>query len=141
MPTHIWVVRGTGHRCEVCGKAQKWTGQHLGWRPIISTICSGDGRDSGRKPRVPRLGDAPTREVEIAMPTPLEKFFAAAWESFLDGACWDGPDLGDAIKAAGLGEWREATDADIGDSADYEVGDSILALTDAGKAAIKAART
>ena len=71
---------------------------------------------------------------------PLARFFAAAWRDFLNFQAWEGPDLAEAIEKCGLGEYRNATSADLGDDSDYEVGDRILVLTDAGRAAIAAAK-
>jgi hypothetical protein len=74
-------------------------------------------------------------------PDPLARFFATAWSDFLKFGSWGGSDLQDAIEAAGLGEWREATEEDAdNNNHDIEVGDPILVLTDAGRAAIEAAR-
>jgi hypothetical protein len=70
--------------------------------------------------------------------TPLARFFALAWRDFLRYQEWSGGDLQDAIAEAGLGEWREVTEGDLGYEGD--VGDTILVLTDAGRAAIEAAR-
>jgi hypothetical protein len=67
------------------------------------------------------------------MVTPLETFFALAWKAFLEDGELAGPTLGDAIRDAGLGVWREATQAD-----EAELGDIILTLTDDGRAALKA---
>ena len=66
----------------------------------------------------------------------LARFFALAWRGFVDHQGWEGPDLENAIEASGLGEWREAKEA----GSNYEVGDMILHLTDAGRAAIEAVR-
>lgn len=47
----------------------------------------------------------------------------------------------DFILRNGLGEWRDATEADAQNEAnDCDVGDPLLFLTDAGKAAIAAAK-
>ena len=70
----------------------------------------------------------------------LARFFAMAWRDFLEYQAWDGPDLMEAIAAAGLGEYRAATASDIGDNSIYEVGDMILVLTEAGRAALAAAK-
>lgn len=67
---------------------------------------------------------------------PLAKFFAMAWRDFCRYQQWEGPDLEHAIEEAGLGEWREATDAE----GEYQIGDRIIVLTDAGRAAIAAAK-
>lgn len=67
----------------------------------------------------------------------LERFFAAMWDRFLDGCTIDGHDLETAIEASGLGAKREATAADISKNGDYEDGDMILVLTEAGKRAVK----
>lgn len=69
----------------------------------------------------------------------LEKFFTMVWEHWMDDTV-DGADLQDAMVEAGLAQWREATQADI-DSGDWsvdEVGDRMIELTDAGKAAQRA---
>lgn len=79
---------------------------------------------------------------------PLEAFFAIAWRAFLDGGGFEGPELEDAIETAGLGVWRPATEAEIEQAREddegrlegYEVGDPIMHLTDAGKAAMDAVR-
>jgi hypothetical protein len=81
--------------------------------------------------------DDPPRPDSLA---PLARFFALAWRDFLEFQAWDGPDLMEAIATSGLGEYRHATSADLGDNSDYEVGDPILVLTDAGREAIEAAR-
>ena len=53
----------------------------------------------------------------------------------------DGGELQDMIHRHGLGEWRDATEADLENiDSDYDVGDRLLFLTDAGKAAIAAAK-
>jgi hypothetical protein len=67
----------------------------------------------------------------------LERFFAAMWELFIDGCSIDGADLQEAIVKSGLGEHREATAADIGENSDYRIGDDFVALTEAGKRAVK----
>jgi hypothetical protein len=66
--------------------------------------------------------------------TPLARFFALAWRDFLRYQEWSGPDLQEAIAASGLGEWIRATQA----GPHHEVGDSIVTLTDAGRAALEA---
>lgn len=68
----------------------------------------------------------------------LEKFFAILWDMFIDSAAtMDGCDLQEAIEESGLGYWHEATEQDIGENSDYSVGDPIIGLTEAGKAAVK----
>ena len=76
------------------------------------------------------------------MATPLELFFARAWQRFLDspGGDWDGTALQDAIEETGLAAWREATAGDVSDYSEYEVGDPILVLTEAGRLVLAAAR-
>lgn len=75
------------------------------------------------------------------MSTPLHKFFVLAWEAFLDRGSWDDEDLQIAIELAGLGRWREATEADVANTdCDLEVGDPVMVLTEAGKEAISAVR-
>lgn len=69
--------------------------------------------------------------------TELEMFFSAMWALFLDGCTLDGHDLETAIEASGLATRREATAADISKNGDYEDGDMILVLTEAGKRAVK----
>lgn len=70
------------------------------------------------------------------MAAPLETFFASAWAYFLDGSGIPGEELGDDIANAGLAEWRLATPQEILDSDALQPGDDVLALTDAGRAAI-----
>lgn len=79
-------------------------------------------------------------EAEDAMATPPEKFFAAAWAMFLDGADIDGFTLQEMIEKAGLGEWRPATEADIKGTkweGEIDPGDRMMFLTPAGRAAVK----
>jgi hypothetical protein len=76
----------------------------------------------------------------VSTTTPLERLFAELWDLFLDAGGLDGPELGDMIERTGLAAWREATEDDVGDSADFAAGDAILGLTAEGQRVVLAAR-
>ena len=79
-------------------------------------------------------------EPEITSLHGLCVLFRECWETFMDGGEIDPFDLQEMLARTGLAEWRNATEADVTDSSEYEVGDPILCLTDAGKTVREAGR-
>jgi hypothetical protein len=64
----------------------------------------------------------------------LAVLFVGVWQAFTEGMGIDQADLETMLEATGLVEWRAATAVEAAAAeADLEAGDSILALTDAGK--------
>lgn len=78
----------------------------------------------------------------MAEPTPLQKFFAGIWDFVIEGVSTDTMDIEDLILKHGLGEWKVATaiDVEASPSAEFDVGDSVLCLTEAGADAVRAVR-
>jgi hypothetical protein len=52
MAQHLWVTASIVRICEVCGARQ--FGQGNDWRPRVSSICSGDPDDDGRRRPPPK---------------------------------------------------------------------------------------
>ena len=63
---------------------------------------------------------------------PLAALFAELWELSLDGGTLDCSGVQDMLARTGLAVWREATEADVRGNSAFEVGDSLLALTEEG---------
>ena len=71
---------------------------------------------------------------------PLAALFAELWELSLDGGTLDCSGVQDMLVRTGLAVWREATEADVRGNSAFEVGDSLLALTEEGTRIVRAAR-
>ena len=73
------------------------------------------------------------------MSTALAKFFVECWYVFRAADVLDDIKLQDMFHHYGLGEWRDATEADAKDPINRcDVGDRMLFLTEVGKSAAAA---
>lgn len=65
MPAHDWCQVGRFRICDACDAPQRLDAQRDEWRPAVSSICPGDGRDSSRRKRpTPSSGGERIRELE-----------------------------------------------------------------------------
>ncbi len=73
---------------------------------------------------------------------PLARFFAEMWQGQRDYLSIPCDDLQELMVESGLAEWRPATEADADRFSEYDVdvGDPVITLTVAGRAAIEAAK-
>ncbi len=69
----------------------------------------------------------------------LDRLFAECWNKFLAGVGIDPDELEDALAVTGLAEHRAATQADLDqyESAEFELGDQLLCLTDEGRSVMQ----
>lgn len=65
MPAHDWQRIADFRLCSDCNTSQRFDAERGEWRPEVSPICPGDGRDGGgRKPPTPSGRGERIRELE-----------------------------------------------------------------------------
>jgi hypothetical protein len=80
----------------------------------------------------------PTPEAAAA----LCLMFAALWDAFQEGMSIEAYDLEVMVQNTGLAVWLPATEEDVraNEGLELEVGDTLLKLTEEGRAVVKAGR-
>ena len=68
--------------------------------------------------------------------------FAALWDAFQEGMSIEAYDLEVMVQNTGLAVWLPATEEDVraNEGLELEVGDTLLKLTEEGRAVVKAGR-
>ena len=100
---------------------------------LDEVVIKGEAQPGGRL-----MPDNPTPEAAAA----LCLMFAALWDAFQEGIGIEACDLEVMVQNTGLAVWLPATEEDVraNEGLELEVGDTLLKLTEEGRAVVKAGR-